>query len=189
LWLLHPAQGPELRVILAVVGLDGRLGPVDRTVLRSAASLARSLRGPLHVVFPWSLIGVSILASPTRGLTPGRTRGLLASVQSGHEERLGEFVSATIPGAAPQVRVRRGDALTTVQEAAWEVEADVVVSAGNGPPTPGAFVLGSFLERLALGTPASLLVVKSGGWDGWAESVPVAIRGSRVQPIPSGVDA
>jgi nucleotide-binding universal stress UspA family protein len=189
LWLLHPAQGPDLRVVLAVVGLDGRLGPADQTVLRSAASLSRSLAGSLHVVLPWSFLGVSILASPTRGLSPERTRSVLGTLQSGQEDRLEEFVSSTISGARPRCWVRRGDALSVVQEVAWEVEADVVVSAGNGAVGPGSLVMGSFPERLALATPASLLLVKSGEWEGWDEAKPSAIRHPMVERVAAGVGA
>ena len=86
-----------------MVGLDGSLTPSDATVLRAAVALARDLSGDLHVVRPWSWMGESILASPTRGLSPSRRRALLTSLQADHEARLSRFVRTTIgtwPGSS-----------------------------------------------------------------------------------------
>lgn len=164
-WLLDPAQGSTLHVVLAAVGLDGSLGPRDAAVLRTGASLARRLQGDLHVVLPWEFLGSSILASPIRGLSPGRWRKISSEIEEAQQSRLARWVAEVGPGVVASPIVRRGDAPSVIREVAWEVEADVVVAGDTSPGGPDRFILGAPAERLGLAAPCSLLLVKGGGWD------------------------
>lgn len=175
-WILHPAQGAGLRVVLAAVDVGGRLSRVDREVVRVAACLAEVSEAELHVVHAWSLPGESVMASPTRGVGRRRTRRFLAEARRDRRRRVERLLALEAPGRPATVVLRKGQAVSAIREVARRREADVVVVGGGDRTGIGALVFGNVAERVVGWVPGSVLAVRAadragGGAEGASESL------------------
>ncbi|MDH5591107.1 MAG: hypothetical protein OEZ37_13735, partial [Gemmatimonadota bacterium] len=92
-WVMPAYDGPQRRVVVAAVGLDGEGDfPLDVEVLSAAETIAQVEDAHLVVVHAWSLIGESIINCPVRGLGPRRGRRILRQMRQEREEMLKSFV-------------------------------------------------------------------------------------------------
>lgn len=180
-WLLHPAQGGAVSSVLATVGLSGSADTAaDRRVMRNAALLARRLGASLTVVRPWALVGESILASPTRGVSPERYRTILEEAQAEHERDLARTLAAEIPDTPVETVVRKGPAETVIRHAGWRCDAEILVMEGREEPELAARLLGPLPERLFRGIPCSLLLANAPREDPARQGIPAG----RVPSLP-----
>lgn len=182
-WVIHPAQGPEVRVVLAAVDLassDGRA----RGVLRAVTDLWGRSDADVHAVHCWSLMGESMLASRTRG---GSRRGARQVRQAAERSRRRELEQLLADEGMSDVAgavLRKAGVVPGIRDAAWRLEADVVVVGWTDRTWLGEVVLGHTAERLIGRVPASVLVVRSPGarakrWSALDRPAAVGSRGSR----------
>lgn len=168
-WFFHPERIAAGLPVLAAVGVGGTLpSPADREVLRTATHLSRRMSSPLVVVRPWSLVGDSILASPRRGLSPGRYRALVSRAAEEHREELGRTVAAEVSGVPVTSLVRKGAAEGVLVDSARRTGAGVVVLDAAAAVDPVHGVFGRLAERLLRRTSSSLFLSRSSPPDlGW----------------------
>lgn len=157
-WILHPAQGPELRVVVAAIDLPSAGLEPSRRVLRAAADLA-SDGAALRLVHCWCKVGESMLSSRTRGGSPRGAQRAVAAAARGRLEALQELVREEKLGSEAGVVLRREAVVPALREVAWRLEADVVVVGASSSTGLGRRLLGSTAERLVGRVPASVLVV------------------------------
>ncbi|HSG49922.1 MAG TPA: universal stress protein [Longimicrobiales bacterium] len=161
-WLLHPAQGGAVSSVLAAVGVSGPAdAPEYRRVMRTGALLAQRLGGSLTVVRPWSLLGETILASPLRGVSRERYRGILEETHREHEALLERTLAAEIPETPVTMVVRKGLPETVIRDAGWRCDAEVLVMDPVDARGWGDRILGPLPERLFRGIPCSLLLART----------------------------
>lgn len=156
-WVLHPAQGAEVRVVLAAVDLPSPDGALSRRVLRTAAALAGD--GVLHVVHCWWVRGESLLVDRSRGGDPREARRVLAATEQSHREALERFVREESVTPRPRIVLRKDTVVPGLREVAWGLEADVVVVGASSRTGLAERLLKSTAERLIGRVPASVLVV------------------------------
>jgi universal stress protein E len=161
-WILHPAQGPGLRVLVAAVDVgDGRLSGVDREVVRVAACLSEVSGAQLHVVHAWSLPGETVMASPTRGVGRRRTKRFVAEARRARRRWVERLLALEAPDRPARVVLRKGGTVAAIREVARRREADVVVVGGGDRTGLGAALFGNVAERVVGWVPGSVLAVTS----------------------------
>lgn len=158
-WILHPAQSPEPRVVVAAVDV-GRpdRGALNRSILRSAAGLAEDTGAELHVVHCWMVVGESLLSSRTRGGSRRGAERVLAEAERRRRDQVAALLeSSGVAGA--HVVLRKAGVVAGLREVAWRLEADILVVGSAGRTGLAALFPGNTTERLMGRVPASLFVV------------------------------
>ena len=158
-WLLHPAQGPGLREVLAAVDVTDTTDELNRRILRVAGQVAGGAGAELVVVHGWSLVGESLLADLTRG---GSRRGrahLLADERRERREHVERLISEEAGSASPSVALPHGSPVRAIEHEAWDRQADLVVVGARPHGALRDLVLGTVAERLLARVPCSVLVV------------------------------
>jgi nucleotide-binding universal stress UspA family protein len=174
-WILHPAQSPETRVVVAAVDVSTSAGDrLNREVVETAMVLAADLGAELHVAHCWSVVGESLLASRNRGGSPGAAERVLTAAVRERRRRVEALLEAV--GGVANVVLCKGKVVSGLREVAWRLEADILVVGNAGRKGLGALFPGNAVERLMGRVPASLFVVRDGGGAGGA--VDAAIRGT-----------
>lgn len=157
-WVLHPVQGPEVRVVLAAVDLESP----DRqaqSVLRTVAGLWAEGRTDVHAVHCWSLVGESMLASRSRGGSRRGAKQVLASAERSRRRALERLLAEEGLADRASAVLRKAGVVPGLRDAAWRLEADVVVVGRTDRTWLGEMVLGHTAERLIGRVPSSVLVV------------------------------
>ena len=177
-WVLHPAQGPEVRTVLAAVDLasPGGSGSLDassggsggpdgsgeaRRVLRVVRALWGGGRADVYAVHCWSLMGESMLASRTRGGSRRGARQVREAAERSRRRRLERLLEAEGFADGVAAVLRKAGVTQGLRDAAWHLEADVVVVGWTDRTWLGELVLGHSAERLIGRVPSSVLVVRS----------------------------
>ena len=162
-WVLHPAQGPQTRVVLAGVDIPSPPGSSGRRALRWAADLAADAGAALYVVHCWSVMGESMLASRSRGGSHRGARRVLASAERSRREALEALLREEAIEPAGVV-LQKAPVAPGLREVSWRLEADVVVVGAT--PSAGLGLLASrTAERLSGWVPASVVVIPAGRGD------------------------
>lgn len=160
-WLLHPAQSPEVRVVVAAVDVSAPDGvALARRVVGTAAELAAS-GAELHVAHCWSVVGESLLASRSRGGSRRGAERVLAEAERTRCRRIERLLEAESVGSA-RIVLCKDKVVAGLREIAWRTEADVVVVGTAGRTGVRALFPGNTAERLIGRVPASVLVVPAG---------------------------
>lgn len=174
-WILHPAQSPEARVVIAAVDVSTSAADrLNREIVETAMVLAADAGAELHVAHCWSVVGESLLASRSRGGSPGGAERVLASAVRERRRRLEALLEAA--GGVGNVVLCKGKVVPGLREVAWRLEADILVVGSVGRKGLGALFPGNAAERLMGRVPASLFVVRDPGDAGGA--VAASIRGT-----------
>lgn len=159
-WLLHPAQSPETRVVVAAVDVSLPDGDeLSREVLGTAAELARGAGAELHAVHCWSVVGESLLASRSRGGSPRGAERVLSEAARSRHRRIRKLLAELDLDDSARVVLRKGKVVPELREVAWRLEADILVVGSVGRTGMGALFPGNTAERLVGRVPASLFVV------------------------------
>lgn len=159
-WVLHPAQGPEVRVVMAAVDLASSDGQA-RGVLRAVADLWGESDVGVHAVHCWSLMGESMLASRSRGGSPRGARQVREAAERSRRRELEQLLEQEGLSDRTGAVLRKAGVVPGLRDAAWRLEADVVVVGWTDRTWLGEMVLGHSAERLIGRVPASVLVVRS----------------------------
>lgn len=178
-WILHPAQGPDVRTVLAAVdlassggsgsagesGSAGSAGESDRVesgrqVLGAVRALWGGTRADVYAVHCWSLVGESMLASRTRGGSRRGARRVLEVAERSRRRELERLLEAEGLRDRAGAVLRKAGVTPGLRDAAWELEADVVVMGWTNRSWLGDLVLGHSAERLIGRIPSSVLVVR-----------------------------
>lgn len=160
-WLLHPAQGGEIRRVLAAVDVSGaHPEALNRKIVALAGSLAHRHGAWLHVVHAWSILG-EFLAPDSPG-AEGRRRASRRrrDLLNDRSRELRRLVELEAPARAVTVTLRKGSAGRTIRAEVLRSGADVVVAGSGGRDGIGAVLFPSLPERLVGRVPASVLTVK-----------------------------
>ncbi len=166
-WILHPAQSPESRVVVAAVDVTSRAGEaLSRGVLEAAGGLADSTGAELHVVHCWSVVGESLLASRSRGGSRRGAERVLTEAARSRRRRIEGLLEAAGLGGVGRVVLCKQKVVPGLRDVAWRLEADIVVVGSVGRTGVGALFPGNTAERLVGRVPASLFVVPAD----WAQA-------------------
>jgi nucleotide-binding universal stress UspA family protein len=159
-WILHPAQGPRVHVIVAGIDVssDGEEAR-NRRVLDTAACLARGAGAVLYVVHAWSLLGESILRSPNRGGSRRTVRRLLIDTAASRRERLERLLDEAAIDPPPRILLRKGRTVHSLESVAWTIQADLVVVGTSGRDGLGTLLVPTAAEQLLGRVPGSVVTV------------------------------
>jgi len=163
-WLLHPAQGPGIRLVLAAVDVDDSAAEeLNRRIVRIAIELARCSRSKLLMLHAWSIVGEPILTSSMTGLSRQRLRNLLARTRRQRRRQLERLLEQEGAPPATQMLTPKGDPVRTIRTVARRTQADVVVVGHAAHEGLNAFLFGNVAERLVGTVPGSILSVRAPG--------------------------
>lgn len=159
-WILHPAQGSPVRVVLAAVDVSRpEQETLGREVLEMAADLTGDWQAELHVVHCWSVMGESLLASRSRGGGPRCADQAVVSAMRARRRQLEGLLSEGGVAGSANMLLRKDEVVAGVRDVAWRLEADVVVVGTTARTGLSGLVMGNTAERLLGRVPSSILVV------------------------------
>jgi nucleotide-binding universal stress UspA family protein len=169
-WIVHPAQGPELRVVMGAVDVPDEEAGVSpsRAALRVAGELASTVDAQLHVVHCWSVLGETLLASRSRGGSPKGARRVAATRVRSRRARLQRLLEEEGLATRAGLLLQKDSVVPGLRESAWRLEADVVVIGTAGRTGLAGLIPGNLAERVVGRIPASVVVVPAGESEGAA---------------------
>jgi universal stress protein E len=162
IWILDPAEGPGLRLVLAAVDVSGGTGEMNARIVGFAASLARLMDAKLRVLHAWSILGEPILTSSMTGLSRRRVRSLRANTRRERRRRVGRLLEEEAPDLRVSIALPKGDPVRAVRREARRTEADVVVVGNATRKGFEALFFGNMAERLVGHIPGSVLALEAG---------------------------
>jgi len=156
---LSPRQSSDFSVVLS--GIDVTTEPARELGARLASitvEIARDFGGEAEFVHAWSLVGETVLASPTRGVSPAR----LAQLRDEERSRRLDQIAELIPEADDipvRITTPHGAVGRALEHRAIEAGADIIVLGRPTVSLIGSLVLGTPPEYLLGRIPAAILVV------------------------------
>jgi nucleotide-binding universal stress UspA family protein len=149
-----------IRVVMAGIDVTpGKSPGLNERVVRTAADLAERTGAELRIVHAWCMPGESILASPTRGVSPPRFAGLVRDAARERRERVDDLLARAAPGQRPTATLRKGPAIPWLRWEARRAGADVVVVGNSRRHGLGAILPGNVAEKLVGRVDGSVLSI------------------------------
>jgi len=132
------------------------LSPYAEEAFTYACELAVKLDATIHLV---NVIGIPALGVPELGVAV--TSAMIASMISDNQKAL-DALAAHAPGGARigRILMKTGDARDMINEAAREVDADLIVMGTHGRRGVSRALLGSVAETVVRTAPCPVLTIR-----------------------------
>jgi universal stress protein E len=166
-WLVKPGRRKKYRKIMAAVDIDSdnpENTSLSGKILETAAFLAGTEGGELHVMHAWNLFQENMLLYRAR-LSHATVDRLSRKFGSDRQSRVVELIERSAPGtSAERIHIVKGDAARLIPEVAKREKIELIVMGSVGRTGIAGFFIGNTAEAILHRVDCSVLALKPEGF-------------------------